>query len=53
MKVVVDIITNQSSRAHKWFQESKKKTPLYADFYVWESGRNNRVEPPNNWVRDI
>eukprot|EP00918_Siedleckia_nematoides_P097379 GHVU01213502.1.p1 GENE.GHVU01213502.1~~GHVU01213502.1.p1 ORF type:complete len:684 (+),score=114.73 GHVU01213502.1:88-2139(+) len=48
MKLIVDFIPNHTSKMCKWFQESKKGTDPYRDFYVWHPGKSG--SPPNNWV---
>lgn len=48
MKVVMDFVPNHTSKKHKWFVESQKKTKGYADYYVWEG--NSQGSPPSNWL---
>lgn len=44
MKVIMDLVPNHTSTAHKWFQESRKsKDNPYSDFYYWFDS------PPNDW----
>lgn len=44
MKVILDLVPNHTSTAHKWFQESRKgKDNPYSDFYYWYD------EPVNDW----
>lgn len=36
IKLIVDLVVNHTSTAHKWFQESKKsKDNAYRDYYYW------------------
>ena len=44
MKLIMDLVPNHTSTAHRWFQESRKgKDNPYSDFYYWFD------EPPNDW----
>ena len=44
MKLIMDLVPNHTSTAHKWFQESRKgKDNPYSDFYYWYDGK------PNEW----
>ena len=44
MKLILDLVPNHTSTAHKWFQESRKgKDNPYSDFYYWFDS------PPNDW----
>ena len=44
MKLILDLVPNHTSTAHKWFQESRKgKDNPYTDYYVWYD------TPPNDW----
>ena len=43
IKVIMDMVVNHTSTAHKWFQESRKsKDNPYRDYYIWK-------DEPNNW----
>jgi len=45
MKLILDLVANHSSTAHKWFQESRKsKDNPYSDYYYWFDN------PPNEWT---
>lgn len=44
-RVIVDLIPNQTSKSHEWFQKSRKGEDKYASYYVW-------ADSPNNWVRE-
>lgn len=50
MRVIVDIVINQSSRAHTWYQDSVKRIEPYTNFYIWRAGEKEDTVPPNNWV---
>ena len=44
MKLIMDLVPNHTSTAHRWFQESRKgKDNPYSDFYYWFD------EIPNDW----
>ena len=44
MKLIMDLVPNHTSTAHRWFQESRKgKDNPYSDFYYWYD------EKPNDW----
>ena len=44
MKLIMDLVPNHTSTAHRWFRESRKgKDNPYSDFYYWFD------EIPNNW----
>jgi alpha-glucosidase len=54
IRVVLDLVMNHTSSAHRWFEESRKdRTGPYGDFYLWrdaKSGRFGRRGRPNNWA---
>lgn len=44
MKLIMDLVPNHTSTAHRWFQESRKsRNNPYSDYYYWFD------EPPNDW----
>lgn len=44
MKIIMDLVPNHTSTAHKWFQESRKsKDNPYSNYYYWFD------EPQNDW----
>lgn len=44
MKLIMDLVPNHTSTAHRWFQESRKgKDNPYSDYYYWFD------EIPNDW----
>lgn len=48
IKVMLDIVINHTSTAHRWFVESRKsKDNPYRDYYIWKEG--SKDEPPTNW----
>jgi glycosidase len=53
MKIILDLVVNHTSEAHRWFQESRKgKEGEFADFYMWKDpkkGKDGERLPPNNW----
>ena len=43
IRVVMDLVVNHTSDAHRWFVESRKsKDNPYRDYYIWQ-------KEPNNW----
>lgn len=53
IKVILDLVMNQTSDEHPWFIESRKdKTNPKRDWYIWRDGKmdeNNNLLPPTNW----
>ena len=44
MKLILDLVPNHTSTAHRWFRESRKgRDNPYSDFYYWFDA------PPNDW----
>jgi len=57
IKVMIDLVPNHTSDAHRWFQESaSSRSNPKSDWYVWRDaigyGVGARPLPPNNW-RDV
>lgn len=52
LKIILDVIPNQSSDQHEWFLNSAKDVEPYDDYYVWADGKilGNTLVPPTNWV---
>lgn len=54
IKVVLDLVMNQTSDEHPWFVQSKQnKTNEKRDWYIWKDGKldsNNQLQPPTNWA---
>lgn len=51
LKVVLDLVLNHTSKAHKWFNLSEKRVAPYDDMYIWKDGNviNGKICEPNNW----
>lgn len=48
MRVVMDLVVNQTSDEHPWFVESRSaKDSPKRDYYIWRPGKNGKE--PNNW----
>ena len=42
IKVIMDVVVNHTSTAHKWFTESRKSQDNpYRDYYLWKDKANN------------
>jgi alpha-glucosidase len=54
IRIVLDLVMNHTSSAHRWFQESRRDpSGPFGDWYLWRDGRRDRfgrLHPPNNWV---
>lgn len=49
LKIIMDLVSNQTSDQSTWFKESKKsKNNYFSDFYIWKDPKSNGDEP-NNW----
>lgn len=48
MKLIMDLVVNHTSDAHKWFQKSRRRIEPYTDFYIWRPARPDG-KLPNNW----
>ena len=48
MKIIIDLVINNTSDEHPWFIESRssKQNPK-RDWYIWREGKDNKE--PNNW----
>lgn len=50
IKIIMDIVVNHTSTAHRWFQEALvDRNSKYFDYYIWREGKS-ATQPPNNWV---
>lgn len=47
MRLIMDLVVNHTSKAHEWFQQSRRREGGYEDYYYWRDGTPE--EPPNNW----
>ncbi|MDD4012271.1 MAG: alpha-glucosidase [Sphaerochaetaceae bacterium] len=43
IKVLLDLVINHTSRAHQWFQNSRRRIDPYTNFYYW-------ADKPSNWT---
>lgn len=54
IRVVLDLVMNHTSSAHRWFEESRRDPAgPYGDFYLWRDGvadQVGRIHKPNNWA---
>ncbi|MGL5978718.1 MAG: glycoside hydrolase family 13 protein [Erysipelotrichaceae bacterium] len=54
MKVILDLVLNQTSDEHPWFQAAKSsKDNPYRDYYIWQDPKwdeQGNALPPNNWA---
>jgi alpha-glucosidase len=54
IRVMLDLVMNHTSSAHRWFEESRRDpSGLFGDWYLWRDGRPGplgRRVPPNNWT---
>ena len=54
MRVVLDLVLNQSSDQIQWFLESRRsRTDPKRDWYVWRPANPVTGGPPNNWQSDF
>jgi alpha-glucosidase len=53
IRVMLDLVMNHSSSAHRWFEESRRDpSGPFGDFYLWRDARPGplgRRRHPNNW----
>ncbi len=53
IRIMLDLVMNHTSSAHRWFQESRRDPGgPFGDWYLWRDGRPGRfgrVDKPNNW----
>ncbi len=53
IRVMLDLVMNHTSSAHRWFEESRRDpNGPFGDWYLWRDGKPGRFgrrAPPNNW----
>ena len=53
IKVIFDLVLNQTSDEHAWFIEAEKdKASSYHNYYIWQDPKyddDGNRRPPNNW----
>lgn len=47
MGLMLDMVFNHTSTAHKWFQKALSGDPKYQDYYIFKEGELE--QPPTNW----
>lgn len=53
IRIIIDLILNQTSDEHKWFIEAKKSIDNpYHDYYIWQNPRykDGQMIEPTNWA---
>jgi alpha-glucosidase len=55
IRVVLDLVMNHTSDAHRWFDSSRAgRDGPFADWYLWRdpagTGAGGEPLPPNNWI---
>jgi glycosidase len=55
IRVVLDLVMNHTSDAHRWFESSRAgRDGPHAEWYLWRDpagiGADGQPLPPNNWV---
>ncbi len=48
MYLMMDMVLNNTSTKHEWFQKALKGDPKYRNYYIFKKGKNGL--PPTNWV---
>jgi len=50
IRIVLDLVLNHTSEEHPWFIESRSSLDnVKRDWYIWQEGRDDGKNPPNNW----
>jgi oligo-1,6-glucosidase len=49
IKIIMDLVVNHTSTENEWFIKSKDINSKYHNYYIWENGKNNNTQAPNNW----
>ncbi|KAK7463308.1 hypothetical protein BaRGS_00038109 [Batillaria attramentaria] len=53
VRVIVDLIPNQTSKNHTWFQNSRENKSGFEDYYVWTTKTNNwKNAGVSRWKKD-
>lgn len=47
IKIILDLVVNHTSKAHEWFEKSRRRIEPYTDFYIWKQSENGKK--PSNW----
>jgi glycosidase len=54
IRIILDLVMNQTSDEHPWFVESRSsKDNPKRDWYIWQDGKYDKTGsmlPPNNWA---
>ncbi len=54
IKIIADLVMNQTSDEHAWFMEARKsKDNPYREFYIWQDGKKDKDGneiAPTNWA---
>lgn len=53
IRIIIDLVLNQTSNQHPWFIEGKKdKYSPYRDYYIWSKGKTikDQTIEPTNWA---
>ncbi|CAO1364477.1 unnamed protein product [Diamesa serratosioi] len=56
IKVIVDFVPNHCGVNHEFFQNSINKIEPFTDYFLWDAGKPNALDPskndtPSNWQR--
>lgn len=53
IRIIADLVMNQTSDEHEWFMESRKSVDNpYRDYYIWQKGKivDGKEVEPTNWA---
>lgn len=53
LRIVMDLVVNHTSSDHPWFKASIDRNSKYHDYYIWQDGKDNNQNPPNNWTSNF
>ena len=45
IRIVMDLVINHTSDEHPWFQASRRRDPVYKDYYIWRPGKPGKLPP--------